>query len=61
MASAQPAVHNADAAGDTGQPPLTLQLRPVLELDDEQFFAFAQLNRDVRLERGPGGLIGVGL
>ena len=55
MASAQPAVHNADAAGDTGQPPLTLQLRPVLELDDEQFFAFAQLNRDVRLERGPGG------
>ena len=55
MAGAQPAVHNADAAGDTGQPPLTLQLRPVLELDDEQFFAFAQLNRDVRLERGPGG------
>ena len=55
MAGAQPAVHNADAAGDTGQPPLTLQLWPVLELDDEQFFAFAQLNRDVRLERGPGG------
>ncbi len=55
MASAQPAVHNADAAGDAGHPPLTLQLRPVLELDDEQFFAFAQLNRDLRLERGPGG------
>ncbi len=55
MASAQPTVRKADETGDTGQPPLTLQLRPVLELDDEQFFAFAQLNRDVRLERGPGG------
>ena len=55
MTSAQPAVHNPDAAGDTGQPPLTVQLRPVLELDDEQFFAIAQLNRNVRLERGPGG------
>ena len=55
MASARPTVRNADATGDAGQPPLTLQLRPVLELDDEQFFAFAQLNRDVRLERGPGG------
>ena len=55
MASAQPMVRNADAAGDTGQPPLTLQLRPVLELDDDQFFAFARLNRDVRLERSAEG------
>ncbi len=40
------------------RPPLILQLRPVLELTDDQFFELAQLNRDVRLERtAEGGLI----
>ncbi len=37
------------------QPPLILQLRPVLELTDDQFFELAQLNRDVRLERTAEG------
>ena len=41
MTSAQPTVRNANAAEDTGQPSLTLRLWPVLELDDDQFFAFA--------------------
>jgi Uma2 family endonuclease len=35
---------------DLGDPPLVLQLQPVLELSDEQFFELAQLNRDLRME-----------
>lgn len=30
---------------------LTLNLRPVLELTDEQFYELCQVNRDLRLER----------
>ena len=32
-----------------------LYLRPVIELTDEQFFEFCQLNRDVRIERTAAG------
>lgn len=35
--------------------PVVLQLRPIVELDDEQFFAFCQLNRDWRIERTAEG------
>ncbi len=31
--------------------PLVLQMRPALEMNDEQFFEFCQLNRDLRIER----------
>jgi Uma2 family endonuclease len=32
-----------------------VQLRPVLDLTEEQFFAFSQLNRDLRMERNARG------
>lgn len=34
---------------------LTLNLRPVLELTDEQFYKLCQANRDLRLERSANG------
>lgn len=34
---------------------LVLRLRPVLELSDDQFFALAQLNRELRMERTAEG------
>lgn len=36
-------------------PPLLVHLRPVLEMTDEQFFRFCQLNRDLRIERTSEG------
>jgi Uma2 family endonuclease len=40
---------------DTYAQPLVLRLRPALDLSEEQFFAFCQLNRDLRLERNAEG------
>jgi Uma2 family endonuclease len=40
---------------DLGDPPLVLQLQPVVQLSDEQFFELAQLNRDLRVERTARG------
>ena len=41
-----------------GHPPLIVHLRPVLELSDDQLYEFAQINRDLRIERnGRGELI----
>ena len=34
---------------------LSLKLRPVVRLSDDQFFEFCQLNRDLRIERTAGG------
>ena len=36
-------------------PPLVLHLRPAIELSDEQFFQFCQLNQDLRIERTAEG------
>ena len=36
---------------EAGQAPVVLQLRPVLELTDQQLYDFSQLNRDLRIER----------
>lgn len=36
-------------------PPIVLQMRPVFEMTDEQFFEFCQLNRDYRIERTATG------
>jgi Uma2 family endonuclease len=35
--------------------PLLVHLRPVVEMTDEQFFRFCQLNRDLRIERTSEG------
>jgi Uma2 family endonuclease len=35
--------------------PIVLQMRPVFEMTDEQFFEFCQLNRDYRIERTANG------
>jgi Uma2 family endonuclease len=36
-------------------PPLLLHVRPAIEMTDEQFFAFCQVNRDLRIERTAEG------
>ncbi len=38
-----------------GHPPLLVHLRPVLEMTEDQFFDFCQINRDLRIERNPHG------
>jgi Uma2 family endonuclease len=38
-----------------GHPPLIMHLQPVLELSDDQLYEFAQLNRDLRIERNAQG------
>ena len=35
--------------------PLVVHLEPVLELTDEKFFEFCQINRDLRIERSAEG------
>jgi Uma2 family endonuclease len=35
--------------------PLVLQLHPVIQMTDDQFFEFCQLNRDLRIERTAKG------
>ena len=35
--------------------PVVLHTRPALEMDEEQFFEFCQLNRDWRIERSVEG------
>lgn len=39
----------------TENTPLVLQMLPVIEMTDEQFFALCQLNRDYRIERNAKG------
>ena len=36
-------------------PPMVLHTHPVLDMDDEQFFEFCQLNREWRIERSAEG------
>jgi Uma2 family endonuclease len=43
-------------AVDSGEnTPCVLQMSPAIEMTDEQFFAFCQLNRDYRIERNSKG------
>lgn len=35
--------------------PLVVQLQPVVEMTDEQFYEFCQINRDLRIERNAQG------
>ncbi|MFO1372013.1 MAG: Uma2 family endonuclease [Candidatus Competibacteraceae bacterium] len=36
-------------------PPITVHLQPVLNLSDEQLYAFSQLNRELQIERNARG------
>lgn len=38
-----------------GHPPLIVQLRPVVNLTDDQLYEFSQINRDLRIERNAEG------
>lgn len=40
---------------DLGTAPIVLQMRPVLNLSEDQFFEFCQVNRDLRIERTEQG------
>src|ERR1043166_9652528 len=41
----------ANQASLIEQEPLVIHTRPVIDMDDEQFFQFCQLNRDLQIER----------
>jgi len=45
----------ANQASLIEQEPLVVHTRPVIEMDDEQFFQFCQLNRDLQIERTSEG------
>src|SRR5438876_2394190 len=45
----------ANQASLIEQEPLVVHTRPVIEMDEEQFFQFCQLNRDLQIERTAEG------
>ncbi len=45
----------ADKVWDRSGSPLVLRMRPAIEMNDEQFFAFCQQNQDLRIERTAEG------
>jgi Uma2 family endonuclease len=47
--------HTFDPEVIDNKAPLVLRLRPVIELTDDQFFEFCQINRDLRIERTAEG------
>ena len=48
------AIQEQDAA-DTGDLPIVLQLQPVVNLSQDEFFEFCQVNRELRIERSAQG------
>ena len=46
---------NKDTSFDLGNPPLIVHLQPVLDMTEDQFFEFCQINRDLRIERNAHG------
>ena len=46
---------NNNQTEDLGSPPLIVQLRPVVNLTDDQLYEFSQINRDLRIERNAQG------
>ena len=48
-------VYNVDDHIPGDKAPLVVRLRPVIDLTDDQFFEFCQLNRDLRIERTAQG------
>jgi len=45
-----PTVHTSDAQIFAEGFPIVMHLRPVVEMTDDQFFEFCQINRDLRIE-----------
>lgn len=48
-------VQNNETSPRRGSLPLIVELQPVIELKDEQFYEFCQINRDLRIERNAQG------
>src|SRR6266480_3820589 len=48
-------IHMAQYASLVEQEPLVVHTRPVLNMDDDQFFRFCRINRDLQLERTAEG------
>ncbi len=47
----------SDARIESWNPAIALKLAPLVPLDDDQLFAFCQLNRDLRIERDAEGVL----
>jgi Uma2 family endonuclease len=47
----------SDARIESWNPAIALRLAPLFTLDDDQLFAFCQLNRDLRIERDAEGVL----
>jgi Uma2 family endonuclease len=47
----------SEARFESWNPALALKLAPLVNLDDDQLFAFCQLNRDLRIERDAEGVL----
>ena len=47
----------SEARIESWNPALELKLAPLVTLDDDQLFAFCQLNRDLRIERDAEGVL----
>jgi len=47
----------SEARIESWNPALALKLAPLVSLDDDQLFAFCQLNRDLRIERDAEGVL----
>jgi len=45
----------AEVLEDIGEAHFVVHTKPVLEMDDDQFFQFCQINRDLRIERTANG------
>ena len=48
--------YNAETVS-SGVSPLTLNFRPAIDLTDEQFFTFCQINRDLQIEQDAHGKV----
>lgn len=46
---------HSDISFDLGNPPLIVRLQPIVDMTEDQFFEFCQINRDVRIERSAQG------
>jgi Uma2 family endonuclease len=46
---------NREIPFDFGNPPLIVHLRPIVDMTEDQFFEFCQINRDLRIERSAQG------
>ena len=51
----RPSVLMAATIAPSESTAIVLRLRPAIELDEDQFFEFCQLNRDLRIERTAEG------